>query len=133
MPTDKQVIALAPTPTQQVALTSAPAPVKATTIPVLDAGQPLTKEYVKLLDSAIKSDGCTGVKDYYRDCCVIHDLAYRGAVDPWGVSITRAQADTNLRLCIQSKSRLGVFSPLSWVRYAGVSVFGRFFYKPTKK
>ena len=103
-----------------------------TTVPVLKVGEPLTAEYVMHLDKAISSDGCTGVSDFYRDCCVIHDLAYRGGIDPWGQPITRHQANINFRQCIQSRSTLGRFSPMSWIRWAGVEVFGRFFYNPSK-
>ena len=99
-------------------------------IPILLPNQPITTDYITELDKTIKSDGCTGVKDFYRDCCVIHDLAYRYAINPWGASVSRSQADAGLRACIQSKSLLGAFSPVSWVRWAGVRIFGRFHYKP---
>lgn len=100
------------------------------TIPILQPEQQITSDYIKALDKAINSDGCTGVKDYFRDCCVVHDLGYRYRIDPWGRFIERSQVDAGLRTCIQSKSKFGRFSPISWIRWAGVRIFGRFLYKP---
>lgn len=103
------------------------------TIPILSPGQPITSDYIKSLDSAINTDGCTGVRDFYRECCVIHDLGYRYRIDPWGRVIGRADVDAGLRACIQAKSWLGKLSPVSWIRWSGVRIFGRYFYHPRVK
>ena len=93
-------------------------------IPVLPKETQITKPYLKALHDSTHSDGCTGVPDFYLDCCVIHDLAYKYGIDPWGQPVTRAEADAGLRKCIQQKSKLRWFSPMSWWRYAGVRLFG---------
>ena len=98
------------------------------TIPILSSVQQVTSNYIKALNHVIESDGCTGVKDYYKDCCIIHDLGYRWHIDPWGRKVTRAQVDEAFRLCIQSRSKLGKFSPVSWARWSAVRLIGRFFY-----
>lgn len=79
------------------------------------------------------SDGCTCVKDIYVKACWEHDYHYRhGHTFPWPIAepINEAQANTRFRQVMQWESRFGRFSPISWIRYAGVSVFGRYFYHP---
>jgi hypothetical protein len=77
---------------------------------------------------AMGSDGCTVVTEAFQDCCYLHDLCWRHGVDPTtGQPITYDEANVLFRHCIQSKSRLGRFSPVSWIRYFGVQWFGRFF------
>lgn len=89
------------------------------------------------------SDGCTGVKDYYLDACLEHDGHYTthewvgyltwedaGEKEPLTYSIpprpiSRGEADTRFRQVIQTMSRFGRFSPMSWWRYAGVRIGGR--------
>jgi hypothetical protein len=99
-------------------------------IPLLEEDEEITPEYIKNLNEAISSDGCTGVVDWYKDCCIVHDLGYRYHVDPWGNVVTRSQVDANFRKCIQNKSKLKKFSPVSWLRWSAVRLLGRFFYKP---
>lgn len=66
------------------------------------------------------SDGCTAVKDYHVLCCYEHDLHWNGhRLD--GTPISRGQANKEFRQCIQGRSKLGRFSPLSWWRWAGVT------------
>lgn len=73
-----------------------------------------------------KSDGCTGVMDFYVEACWEHDYHYR-----YGVTllthepITFEQANSRLREAIQMRSKLRWFSPISWTRYFGVKEFGR--------
>ena len=98
------------------------------TIPILSPEQQITSDYIRTLNQAIESDGCTGVKDYYKDCCIIHDLGYRWHIDPWGRKVTRAEVDEAFRLCIQSRSKLGRFSPISWARWSVVRLIGPLFY-----
>lgn len=94
-------------------------------VPVLADGQPLTPEHIKKLNDIIKSDGCTGVADFFRDCCVVHDLGYRYGIDAYGNAVTRSQIDRNFRECMMKRSRFGRFSPMAWWRWAGVRIFGR--------
>lgn len=92
-------------------------------IPILGPGEPLTKDYIAALDTALKSDGCTGVKDIYRACCIVHDLGCEHHIDPWGNSITRRETDANFRRCMQSKSPLGKYSPVAFFRWLGVRLY----------
>jgi hypothetical protein len=84
---------------------------------------------------ALGSDGCTGVPDWYLDACLEHDGHYathvwcaytdeEGAFHP-SYAISRETADLRFRHVIQTMSRFGRWSPLSWWRYAAVRVFGR--------
>jgi hypothetical protein len=71
------------------------------------------------------SDGCTGVKDIYVECCWEHDYHFRYAETLDGTPISFEEANKQFRKCIQSRSKLGRFSPLSWWRWVGVSLGGR--------
>lgn len=71
------------------------------------------------------SDGCSGVIDFYVDCCSEHDIAYETDADVYGHPMTRAEADADFRRCIQSKSPFGAFSPMSYWRWLGVRLFGK--------
>lgn len=68
------------------------------------------------------SDGCTGVSELFKESCLEHDIHWRTGATIDGHTITTAQANTRFRLVIQSRSRFGVFSPISWIRYLGVSL-----------
>lgn len=90
-----------------------------------------TREWRKLtaLDYAmiykfIGSDGCTGVPDFYKDGCTIHDFWYRTHRNLDATPITQAQADLGLKRYIQSKSLFGRFSPIAQWRYFGVRALG---------
>lgn len=72
----------------------------------------------------VKSDGCSGVPDFYRDACLEHDYHYANAKTWYGDPVTRAQADARFRKVIQWKSPFGIFSPMSWWRWAGLRLFG---------
>ena len=82
--------------------------------------QKLTDDDFKKIDKFVKSDGCSGVPDFYRNGCVIHDFYYRTHRNLNGSQITRRQADSVLRRYIMSKSPFGHFSPMAWWRYKGV-------------
>lgn len=97
-------------------------------IPLLKPGERLTHERIVELGKAICSDGCTKIPDFHLDCCIVHDLGYEYGIDPWGNAIDRADVDANFRTCMQAESPLGRFDPMSWWRWAGVRIFGRFFY-----
>jgi hypothetical protein len=71
------------------------------------------------------SDGCTGVKDIYVECCWEHDFHFRYGHTLDGDPITFKESNAQFRRCIQSRSKLGRFSPLSWIRWAGVTLGGK--------
>lgn len=72
------------------------------------------------------SDGCSFVTEAYHKCCLEHDIAYRTGCRIDGSTISRREADRRFRQCMQMRSRFGKFSPMSWWRWAGVRLFGRF-------
>lgn len=71
-------------------------------------------------------DGCTGVPDFYLLACLEHDLHYREHKTLYGESLTQSEADKRFRLVVQSLSYFGVLSPMSWWRWIGLSLLGRF-------
>ena len=71
------------------------------------------------------SDGCTGVPDFYLEACSEHDFHYRYGMTLYGQPITFREANTRFRRVIQMLSWWGVLSPVSWWRWAGVSIGGR--------
>jgi hypothetical protein len=75
--------------------------------------------------ASVGSNGCTGVPDFYRSCCDVHDYFYRTGRS-WrdGTPVSRAEADRVLRACIQTRSLIGRFSPLSWIRWGAVRLLG---------
>lgn len=83
----------------------------------------LTKRDIKKLAKFVCSDGCTGVPEFYRESCIVHDFWYRTHRDLDGSEITKAEADRRMRVMIQDRSPAGVFSPMSWWRWAGVKLF----------
>lgn len=89
-------------------------------------------EAIRAKAKELNADGCTGVSELYRECCLLHDVYYRLGKDLEGHTVTRAEADRALRLCIQSRSPFGKFSPISWVRWAGTRVFGGLVQKKVK-
>lgn len=71
------------------------------------------------------TDGCTAALDVHLDCCLEHDIAYFTGRDVDGNPVTKAEADAAFRRCLQSKSRWGRFSPMSWWRWAAVAWINR--------
>lgn len=69
-------------------------------------------------------DGCTGVTNAFRDCCLEHDHGYRHRTLLDGTPITKAQADRRFFDCMKRRSRLGALSPMAWWRYLAVRWFG---------
>lgn len=80
--------------------------------------------YVRKVASMLDSDGCSGVPDFYLESCLEHDIHYRTHHTLDGRSISRRQADMRIRRVVQSRSRFGVLSPLSWWRWAGLRILG---------
>lgn len=66
------------------------------------------------------TDGCSYVSGAYVECCMEHDIFYRTGRTLDGKPITKREADARLRACMQSRSRLGFFSPLAWLRWTGL-------------
>lgn len=79
----------------------------------------------------LKCDGCTGVPDWRRPCCDWHDLLWRTGHDLEGNPVSGAQANVEFRKCLQHLSRLRWFSPMSWWRYAAVTISKRWLHHPT--
>jgi hypothetical protein len=71
-----------------------------------------------------KSDGCTGVKDWFIESCWEHDFHYRYAMTIYKEPVTFDQANDRLKESIQMRSKLRWFSPISWTRWLGVKAFG---------
>lgn len=69
----------------------------------------------------IATDGCTGVPDFYLNCCILHDWFYRTHRDLYGRPATKAYADRiGMKECIRRCSWLGRFSPMAWWRWWGL-------------
>lgn len=75
--------------------------------------------------AADNSDGCTGVPDHYVEACHEHDFHYRYATTLYGEPITFMEANARFKDAIQMRSKLRWFSPLSWIRFLGVTSFGK--------
>jgi hypothetical protein len=77
---------------------------------------------VRTVAELLQSDGCTGVPDFHCDACYEHDIHWRTGHSIHGLPLTTAQANARFRRVIQSRSRFGVLSPMSWWRWAGVTL-----------
>lgn len=75
--------------------------------------------------AGLHSDGCTGVPDFHVECCWEHDYHFRYGKTLDGEPITFEEANTQFRRCIQSRSRFGRLSPMSWWRWLGVRWGGK--------
>lgn len=85
----------------------------------------LTPLDISRISDFIKSDGCTGVPDWFLDDCIVHDWWYRMKIDFNGSPISREEADKRYRWMMQRRSVFGVYSPMAWWRWAGVKLFGK--------
>lgn len=79
---------------------------------------------VRRVAASLHSDGCSVVSELYHDCCLEHDIHYRTQRQLDGKFITRSEADKQFRVCMQSRSPFKWFSLVSWIRWAGVRIFG---------
>ncbi len=79
-----------------------------------------TQTDVDRIAAFINSDGCTGVPDFYKNGCILHDWCYRTHLDFSGNGIQKDTADRLLRDYIRSKSLFGKFSPMAWWRWRAV-------------
>jgi hypothetical protein len=80
-----------------------------------------------------KSDGCSGVKDWYVEACWEHDFHYRYGKTIYGDPITFDEANQRFRESMQMRSKLKRFSPLSWWRWAAVSYVGRIAWEKSRR
>ena len=85
----------------------------------------LTDNDIQFVRWFVKSDGCTKVPDYFLPECIKHDFYYRTHIGFDGKVLTRAEADKRFRLGMQKRSVLGILSPVSWIRWAGVRLFAQ--------
>jgi len=81
---------------------------------------------VRRLAKEVKSDGCSKVLDLWVDCCYEHDIHWRTGKTYDGKPISVREANKRFRKCMQEKSKFGVYSPVSWWRWAAVSITGLF-------
>lgn len=79
---------------------------------------------------AVEADGCSGVPDFYRECCDAHDVAYRTGANALGAPRTQRDADRELRECIQARSPWGNWSPMAWWRWVVLRLVGSRAYHP---
>ena len=89
---------------------------------------PWTQEYrrqVQAYAECLKSDGCTGVPDFYEDACFEHDIHFRTHLTIDDRPITFEEANHWLGERIKAESCFGRFSPMAWWRERGVTIFGR--------
>lgn len=80
---------------------------------------------VAIRAAQLKSDGCTGVVDFYKWTCLEHDIHYRTHKTLFGTPISFETANYMFRVRIQQASKLGKLSPMSWIRWLGVTWFGK--------
>lgn len=93
----------------------------------MDRAQEASSAPITPREDGWEPNGCTGVPEFYRDCCIQHDIDYHDKV------ISRAEADARFRRCIQEHSPFGKASPMALWRWAGVRLFGRFLYNKRAK
>ena len=83
--------------------------------------------------SSRRKDWCTGAPDgWAAPCCRAHDHAYSTGTDMAGRKVTRAQADADMRRCLQAiAKRRGLLArPVPWIYWTAVRLFGWAFWKP---
>ena len=91
----------------------------------LAAWTPRYKATVRQIASALNSDGCSGVPDFYIAPCLEHDIHFRTHQTVGGRSITFEEAKHWVGERIKAESGLGRLSPMAWWRERGVALFGR--------
>ena len=77
-----------------------------------------------LIEAArIKSDGCSGIPDFYYTICLEHDIHYAYHWDFFtsGDPILQEDADLYLKWGIWAHSWFGRWSPMAWWRYKALS------------
>lgn len=79
-----------------------------------------TKNDFERIEQFVKSDGCTGVPEFYHNGCVLHDWCFRTHLNFYGNDITFDESNELLHDYICSKSWLGRFSPMAHWRWLAV-------------
>ena len=97
------------------------------------------REEAELIDA----DGCSAVLNIHECCCFEHDLGYFYDADPrevyrrvlrgtdrddaWDQAprVGKAFVDARFRRCLQTRSVLGMWSPMAWWRWLGVKRKGQ--------
>jgi hypothetical protein len=69
-------------------------------------------------------DGCSLATGLRKECCAEHDFHYRYHRRLDGQFISRAEADLRFLRCLQRRGWVGWWSPVAWIRYGAVRVFG---------
>lgn len=87
-------------------------------------------ERVRHIAAELKSDGCTCVSEIFHDACLEHDIHWRTGRTVYGDPISCRDANARFRQQCQARSPLGKLSPLSLIRWLGVSVAAPFIYHP---
>jgi hypothetical protein len=79
---------------------------------------------VRARATALGSDGCILVSDWYLDCCLRHDDMVRTGLYMNDHAITRRVADYLFWECNRQRAqlRLSWYSPRSFIRYLGVGI-----------
>lgn len=77
-----------------------------------------------LVEVYVRSDGCTGAPQWRRRACVEHDFYFRTRHDFAGRVIGFEEANKRFRARDQKLSLFGFLSPLAWIRWLGVTLFG---------
>jgi hypothetical protein len=72
------------------------------------------------------TDGCSFASGAFRLCCYEHDIHERTGKTLDGKPITMQESDARFRACMQSRSRLGFFSPVAWGRWSVLRLKRRF-------
>lgn len=75
-----------------------------------------------LIHAYTRSDGCTGVIDFYIRACIEHDFYFRTHHDFEGRLISFTEANMRFMRRIQKLSKFGIFSPLAIERWLGVTL-----------
>lgn len=81
---------------------------------------------VRARAAALGSDGCTGVPDWHRDCCLEHDVHERTGMDIHGQAISPAESDARFHECLRQRSPFSWWSPLAWAYWGGVRLWRRY-------
>lgn len=71
-----------------------------------------------------RSDGCTRVPNFHIRACWEHDFYFRTHHDFCGHVISFWESNKRFRQRIQRLSWLGVLDPVSWWRWAAVTILG---------
>lgn len=89
----------------------------------------MSEYWQRIRDEAdrLGTDGCTMGSAAFRDCCARHDIEWRRGTTIDDEPVTIDEADARFLACMQSRSRLGWWSPIAWLRYVAVRTVGRRF------